>query len=329
MIEKTIRAFSLLEALAMTDLPFCFKGGSCTMLHMGTTQRLSTDIDIICPPGTDIESRIGQYASEYGFYDVQLVDRKSKHNVPKTHAKYFYEVTYQTRASTDKVLLDVLFEDLHYKKTVYKPITSPFLLEHGEKKNVRVPAVEDILGDKLTAFAPHTTGIPFFKIQSSAFVEIVKQMFDIASLFDLAEDWDTVGETFRKFAIIELGYRNLEQTTFAQILEDVIATAECIAMKGQKNPEEFAYLMEGIRGLGHFVISGKYTLDRAIKDAGKAAYIAASLMHNSIPNRRFVEVNPDELNNLNIGNCLSSKLNKLKKNNPEAFFYWSCVDQLL
>lgn len=41
LIEKTIRAFSLLEALVRSDCPFLFKGGSSLMLHLNTSKRLS------------------------------------------------------------------------------------------------------------------------------------------------------------------------------------------------------------------------------------------------------------------------------------------------
>ena len=54
LVEKVIRAFSLLEALARSGCPFIFKGGSSLMLHFGSSRRLSIDIDIICPPGTNI-----------------------------------------------------------------------------------------------------------------------------------------------------------------------------------------------------------------------------------------------------------------------------------
>lgn len=47
LVEKTIRAFSLLEALARSGCPFLFKGGSSLMLHLDTGKRLSIDIDII------------------------------------------------------------------------------------------------------------------------------------------------------------------------------------------------------------------------------------------------------------------------------------------
>ena len=47
LMEKTIRAFSLLEALAKSGCPFLFKGGSALMLQLACTQRLSVDIDIV------------------------------------------------------------------------------------------------------------------------------------------------------------------------------------------------------------------------------------------------------------------------------------------
>jgi hypothetical protein len=43
-----------------------------------------------------------------------------------------------------------------------------------------------MLGDKLTAFAPHTTGIPFFKGHKKCTMEIIKQLYDVASLKDIA-----------------------------------------------------------------------------------------------------------------------------------------------
>ncbi len=55
-IEKVIRAFALLDLLARSGCPYIFKGGTCVGLILGDkTRRLSIDIDIICPPGTNVE----------------------------------------------------------------------------------------------------------------------------------------------------------------------------------------------------------------------------------------------------------------------------------
>lgn len=61
-IEKVIRAFSLLDMLAQSGCPFHFKGCSCLMLLLKNGRhRLSIDIDIICPLGTDIEDYLNAY----------------------------------------------------------------------------------------------------------------------------------------------------------------------------------------------------------------------------------------------------------------------------
>ena len=39
----------------LSDMPFIFKGGTCLMMLMDKPRRLSTDIDIIVEPGTDLD----------------------------------------------------------------------------------------------------------------------------------------------------------------------------------------------------------------------------------------------------------------------------------
>lgn len=82
LVEKTIRAFSLLEALARSGMEFCFKGGSCLLLHLGSARRMSIDVDVICPPGTEIEKYLEKYSDEYGFSSVE----------PDFQDSEFYEV---------------------------------------------------------------------------------------------------------------------------------------------------------------------------------------------------------------------------------------------
>ena len=139
LVEKVIRAFSLLEALARSGCPFIFKGGSSLMLHFGSSRRLSIDIDIICPPGTDIEKYWGMYAKDYGFTMVEAVDRIYRSDVPKTHAKCHYQVSYKTSSDVDTILLDVLTEDNNYHAVESLPIKSPFLLTEGPDVLVKVP----------------------------------------------------------------------------------------------------------------------------------------------------------------------------------------------
>lgn len=55
LVERLIYAFGLLQSLALVKLPFIFKGGTSVILHLETPHRLSTDIDILVNPDTDID----------------------------------------------------------------------------------------------------------------------------------------------------------------------------------------------------------------------------------------------------------------------------------
>ncbi|MDE5791577.1 MAG: nucleotidyl transferase AbiEii/AbiGii toxin family protein [Muribaculaceae bacterium] len=329
LIEKSIRAFSLLESLALSGCPFIFKGGTCVMLHLDSSRRISVDIDIICPPGTDLTSFIEKHSAEYGFTGVKLIERKGRNDVPKSHAKFFYKISYRTNADEGNILLDVLFEDIHYSRIESLPIRSRFLKTIGDDVYVRVPSIEDILGDKLTAFAPHTTGMPYYtyyKGDNPAFLEVIKQMYDIATLSDRIKDLALVKETFMKFVKVELGYRNIEGMSAEDVLKDTIDTALTLSLRGVVNKEEFDKLQSGVKRIDGFIVSGRYLLDSAIKDAAKAAYVAALIMSGETEITSYsweaTKVLPGMTN-------LHTKLNKLKKTNPEAFYYWSMVDRLL
>jgi hypothetical protein len=328
LIEKSIRAFSLLESLVLSGCPFVFKGGTALMLHLDSAKRLSIDIDIICPPGTNIEEFVQKFAQEYGFGEVKLVERVTPHNVPKTHAKFFYQVTYVTNTETECILLDVLFEDIYYHNVEQLPIQSRFLKLKGEPVIVNVPSKADMLGDKLTAFAPNTTGIPYFKGDKDCSMEIIKQLFDVASLFDATDNLTVVAETFHKFATVELQYRNLDHENITQVLDDIYMTSLCICMKGFVEPDTFKLLQIGTKRIQSFIHSEKYNIDSAIINASKAAYLSVLIANGITTAVHFDPQNIEPLRDAIINEPMPTKLNKLKKANIEAFFYWNEISKL-
>jgi hypothetical protein len=327
LIEKAIRAFSLLESLVRAGCPFVFKGGTALMLHLNSNKRISIDIDIICPPDTNIEVYLNKYAEEYDFTDIKLVERKHSHFVPKSHAKFFYQVAYATNTDTEYILLDVLFEKIHYNKIEKLPIVSRFLKTEGEPVFVNTPSIADLLGDKLTAFAPNTTGIPYFKGDKSCSMEIIKQLFDIASLFDVTDDLSIVAPTFHHFASIELAYRNLNANDISPVLEDIFQTSLCICLQGLNNKENFTLLQEGIKKVQNFIHSGRYNLEKAITDASKTAYLATLLKYNITTIDKY-DANID-MRDWVISEPLNTKLNKLKKTNTEAFYCWYKIYEII
>lgn len=228
LIEKVIRAFSLVEMLSESGCPYIWKGGSCLMLLLGSgLHRLSIDVDIVCPPGTNIEQYLAKFP-EYGFTGRETIEREQRFSsVPKSHEKLHYKVAYLSQTErTESILLDVLYEYAQYEKVEIKDIKSPFILLDGAPLTVKVPSVDDILADKLTAFAPNTSGIPYFKNGKPKFIEIIKQLYDIGRLFDAMDGLETICRVFNRIAPIELAYKHLsdEPTVIFQDIQTGFST---------------------------------------------------------------------------------------------------------
>lgn len=247
LVEKAIRALSLLESLVRSECPFIFKGGTALMLHLNTSRRLSIDVDIVCKPGLDIRDYLDKFSGEYGFTDVHEIERKARTGVPKSHAEYRYAVTYPSGSPVDKVLLDVLYEDIKYNEVVNLPIASPLLKQIGEPVLVQSPSLNDMLGDKLTAFAPHTTGIPFFKGEDEFFMEVMKQLYDVSSILDRVDNLSAVRKTYSEIVPIELGYRKLNLLNIEDVLEDTYNCAMNICQRGALSRTEYTYFSDGAR----------------------------------------------------------------------------------
>lgn len=327
-IEKVIRAYALLDLLAQSGCPYIFKGGTSVGLMLGDkTRRLSIDIDIICPPGTNIENYLDRI-KDFGFTRTELVERKQAgKDIPKSHSKFFYQIAYTDRSNNESyILLDVLYEDTHYLHITELPVINQFIELDSEPSMVRVPSVGDILGDKLTAFAPNTTGIPYYKNGSSRSTEIMKQVYDIGRLFDVVENLEITAQSFKRIALVELSYRNLGCDPVI-IYEDIRQTALLIATRGLEGKGDFPQLQDGIKRLGSFIYEEKYFIEDAIADSAKAAYVATCIENGIMKIEKYgsAELSAD----MKIGRILSSRLNKLKKQHPEAFYYWWILDNIL
>ena len=291
------------------------------MLHLDTSRRLSIDVDIVCPPGLDIREYIGKYGSEYGFLEATEIDRNSRTGVPKSHAEYRYAVTYPSGRPTDKILLDVLYEDIKYNEVVSLAIKSPLLKQEGEPMMVQCPGLKDMLGDKLTAFAPHTTGIPFFKGEDEFFMEIMKQLYDVSSIIDRVDNLTEVRNTYSQLVPIELGYRKLNRLTEADVLKDTYDCALNICLRGALDKKEYGYYAKGARSVNSFIIPENYNADIAIRDAAKVAYLVRLIQTGNNHVKHYKHEMDEELADALIQNRQLNKLNSIKKISLEAFFY--------
>jgi predicted nucleotidyltransferase component of viral defense system len=327
LVEKVIRALLLLEGLAKKNLPFVFKGGTALMLLLNSSKRLSIDIDIIVEERPDrLEQLLDLVAEEQGFIRKELQSREAKTQIDKTHYKFFYTPQYQTRKSEEYVLLDILFEKIHYQKVEQHAIRSVFLPDTEKPFLVSVPCFEDITADKLTAFAPNTTGIPYHKGADSMSMEIIKQLYDVGNLFDKVANLDILKKTFREIASTESMYRPEKQLQIEDVLDDIYQTALCMVTRGVVGDGDFHALQEGIRRVTDFVFSEGYHIEKAITHASKAAYL--SVLIKTDASQIFHFTSKTEMKDWTIRSPLHTKLNKLKKSNPEAFFYWCQIQNL-
>ncbi len=327
LVEKVIRALLLLEGLVKQKLSFVFKGGTALMLHFNSTKRLSIDIDIILPNEIkDLENVLDAIIKEQGFLRKERQNRITTSKIKKEHYKFFYTPLHKTKKDDEYVLLDIHFEEVNYVNLISLPIQSDFVPIIEKPLKVNVPGLEDILGDKLTAFAPNTTGIPYFKNDDSMSMEIIKQLYDIGNLFDRVTDLATIKTTFFRFAKTEIDYRNSGGINETDVLEDIYQTALCIVARGTDGKGDFEELQSGIGRISGYIFSESYQIEKAIVHASKAAYLSTLISLDAKTITKFE--NPLQLKDWQIAEPLNTKLNKLKKSNPEAFFYWYKIYEL-
>lgn len=315
LIEKVIWALTLLEQLKTNGLHFTFKGGTALLLATEKPKRFSIDIDIITEHSEkEIIAVLQKIVEKQIFLDWEPDnDRKHTPDAPIGHFKTYYKSVVD--GNIEPILLDLLYTPNPYPQIRELPIKHNWISASGEDSIIAIPTFDAILGDKLTAFAPKTTGILYSKNRP---VEIIKQLYDIAFLFDKLRDLEVVKSSYNKVAQEEIGFRKLEITA-TEVLEDTWQACYTLAERDTKL-EDFNHLQLGIRNFTNFTID-RFNIDEAITAAAKVAYLTKLLqVEEEIKIERFK--NPLQIKNWIIEDQEYNKLNKLKKNNPEAFYYW-------
>lgn len=310
-LERSIYALGLLEALVTVGMKFIFKGGTSLTLLLDSPKRLSTDIDIIVSPGTDVKEYIEEASRIFPFKSYTEQIRTGRDKIEKRH----YQFVYDSPAFGDAfyILLDILFEENHYSRLVQKPINNSLVITDEPTQIVTMPSVDCILGDKLTAFAPHTTGIPF-NIDKE--LEIIKQMYDISCLFDVFEDFADVKESYYSTSKAEIAYRGANISP-EEALKDTITSAMCIASRG-KIGDDYPLLLNGIKKIATHIFDDSFNAELAILRACKVMYIATCVLYNTEP----IKIdNPELYHNVNISKSKYNKLSKLRNSEPLGFAY--------
>lgn len=339
-LEKMVHAFSLLEYLKIEGLDFVFKGGTSLVLLLEEGNRFSIDIDIISSVKRDpLEKILDTVVANSHFKRHILNENRSyKEGVPKAHYTFEFDSVYNPNVP-GTILLDILFDSPHYPELIESAIEVSWLLVAGTTTTITTPSVNSICGDKLTAFAPETIGIPYYKQDQLFAMEICKQLFDLGKLFENITDMEMVKKSFSAFSKAELFYRssdkdfgnrNLKET---DVLWDSINTCAIIAKRERNTTKEtkkkFEELNRGIRSFGSaFLMTGNFRIEEALAASARVAYLNAILLQDEIKEIEYYE--GQNISELNIEKAEWAFLNKLKRQPDKSiFYYWFKTVELL
>ena len=280
--QRAIFALGLVEALRKVNADFIFKGGSSLMLLFNIPKRLSTDIDILVEKDYDIYHYIVEAAKIFPFTSVEESIRNSFKNISKKHYRFTYLSPINNRKIA--VLLDVLFGENKYKELITKPIKNSLLVTDENDYYIKMPSVESLLGDKLTAFAPHTIGIKYNNdnYSNDKRLEVIKQLYDIVILFDISNDYEKVKNTYFDIAKQEIAYRNINITP-KECLLDTFNTALSLLSWGKFNEYDYRELVEGVNKIQMHIVKRDFNMNSTPIYAAKIMFLSACLIKDVNP----------------------------------------------
>lgn len=315
-LEKVVYAFTLLEQLKAAGLEFIFKGGTSLLLLTSPPRRFSIDIDIVTAIQRDQLKPYLDAVVAMGVFTNWVDDnnRRSAADAPVGHYKFYYNSKVDARSGQEPILLDLLFAENPYPRLVELHLRHQWLQTSGDDLLIRVPVIECIAGDKLAAFAPTTTGILYEKDRP---VEIIKQLYDVAFLIDHAGDFKLLRQSYIANVTEELKYRKLD-LAWQDVLNDTVQTCRTITNR-DGSQEHFRHLQRGIGNIVNFILE-RFKIEEATICAAKVAYLSRLILRDDQAFDRYQ--GPTTIAAMQIENPDYRHWNKLKKSNPEAFFYW-------
>jgi hypothetical protein len=321
LLEKSIHALELVGLLAAKDLPFSFKGGTCMLLLLDSVRRLSIDVDIACMiPGKELEPVLKEIGDVSRFENFEP-DRRDPDRLPKrSHYKFTY--TSVINGKSNDILLDVMQEECLYPETITKPVATPFAIPENHYE-VRIPTVECLAADKLTAFAPSTIGVKYTSYGAS--MKILKHCSDVGALYDLCGSMEKLHAAYEAIWPIEESYRE-ESFSREQILDDTFEAARLISMldlRGCPATEEVEILRTGIKQLDSHIIGSHFNLNEAKTCAAKVAWLTSTLKtaNTSVSLPRYTIEELPALASVPLSGD-QAPLNRLKGGAPEAYYFW-------
>ncbi len=328
LFETCLHAFELLGRLSGSGLPFLFKGGTSMFLHSAAPRRISTDIDIMTPvSGDDLLNVLRTVAEGDPFLSFDEHDRGFRDLPNRRHFRYFYQPA--TGGSKPiPLLLDVVEDDFSAFLSEDKPVAQSWFTPSREA-TVKVQTLDYLLGDKLAAFAPRTTGVPYVRKDGTEgdLMQIAKQFFDVATLFDLNGNPSACLPAWQEHVRKEAAYRGLKELDPEDVLKDTFhacLAATMVTFPVKRRHRDSNRLWKGINSLANHVVEGALSHQGMFEMAGKVAYLTALL--GNPPSSPITKPQPPEnvteLRGMKIDGTLRF-LNPIGGSSPNGLFFWN------
>lgn len=294
--EKYVHSMKLLEQLdsLFADKHYVFKGGTSLLLLFKSSSRFSIDIDI-CMNESEFENvdALESFFKENikpPFIDVSRDKKRSSHggrDIKATHYRFFYNPRYKTKENY--VLLDVSFQNnsINGKKCL---IDNPSVIQIGDPLSVNTIEINDLLGDKLTAFAPNTIGVKYTskdQFGRPKCTEIIKQLYDCAFLSHHFTDLDRVAFIYKELGNYQIEYEKNKGLKLRDCLLDTIRTCELILSGGYGDKNSYQLLMDGVRNFNDYKVNDPISIIDVQTFALSIDIIMCKILKKLYPSTKF------------------------------------------
>jgi hypothetical protein len=252
LLERTVHAFALLHGLLDEGLDFVFKGGTCMLLLPTGFQRLSLDVDIQTTASkADLERILAQVVAQPPFTRWRQQERAHTDLPQRSHYEFFY--TSRTVRGESKILLDVV-EDVCPLTDLNRLPAAPTFMALETAPNVTLPTLDALLGDKLTAFAPGTIGVPL-----SRNLQVIKQLHDIRQLARHAAQPEVFRRAYQQVCAAQNRYRRREWS-LKEVAADTVLHAwhgRIVTFKDEIRTPLSVSLTAGKNSLGNYLLGAR------------------------------------------------------------------------
>ena len=290
LLRRMVHALYLVEQLSVQGLTFIFKGGTCLSVLVNRIDRLSIDVDIEVDRTVTqetIESILASICQQCKVFTRWELQSRRNERAGSRHYKLFYQQDLgDATDGQEHILLDVVWTSTVHPYAAERELIHDALIIDGSPVRIVTPTVEGLLGDKLTACAPLTVGVPIdthtepnTSWTSNKYPEMIKQLFDVNVLIPRVVDWGAVRAAFKRTLTVqqEVFGREFNED---QVVQDLALRA--LAMFNQLptlyHPDLEVAHVAGHTSLKHYLVNQSEFLFEHVKmSALRAAYVAHCL----------------------------------------------------